>query len=121
MSDHEIEQLYSNERLTDNLPDPLAQALLKWGEDQLQAGVAAAQVHQALRKANRSDLHDPEALLQTAQAALAAVPTPAPESGRMPRPTQQSYRWARTIQHAPRRRVRIIFKLARNHGPQNGS
>ncbi len=65
-----FERLANNERLTDNLTDNTAKALLSWAEQQLQAGVDEADVLQAARQANRDDIVDVSQVLAAANAAL---------------------------------------------------
>ncbi|GAA5528004.1 hypothetical protein [Herpetosiphon gulosus] len=65
-----FERLANNERLTDNLTDVTAKALLRWAEQQLQAGVAEADVLQAARQANRDDIVEVNEVLAAANSAL---------------------------------------------------
>ncbi|WP_110518554.1 hypothetical protein [Herpetosiphon llansteffanensis] len=81
-----FERLANNERLTDNLTDTTAKALLRWAEQQIEAGVAEDEVLQAAHHANRDDLVDVTGVLAAANAALnkghtavVAHTTPAPD------------------------------------------
>lgn len=67
----QIERLYENESLTDNLTDTDARALLQWAEEQIRGRTDGALVTAAVRNANQSGTEGVQALLAHAQAFLA--------------------------------------------------
>ena len=87
MSDIEtaLELLYSDERLTSNLTDDQAKALLKWAADKIRQGVTVATVRSAATKANRDSFDSPAAVVAAADSALppsGVVAVAAPQSSR---------------------------------------
>ncbi len=67
----QIERLYENESLTDNLDDASAQAVLKWAEEQIRADTASQLVTAAVSAANQSGAQGVQALLVEAGTFLA--------------------------------------------------
>ena len=71
----QIERLYENEAIIDNLTSEIAQAVLQWAEQQIQDGKDAQAVVAAVSEANRSGAADAEAALASAKQALGRPPT----------------------------------------------
>lgn len=71
-----IERLYENESLTDNLNDADAKGLLQWAEQQITANTKAEVVTAAVQAANASGAQGVQALVSQASAFLAQAVAP---------------------------------------------
>lgn len=72
----DIDRLRDNERLTSNLTDRSAQAVLDWAEGQIAAGMTYETVVASLKAANRTGTEDPALALAAAHTWLAQAAPP---------------------------------------------